>query len=340
MSAQTNGPIRREIDHLVQQGILTPSQGQKLAARYPSTPWDVVSLIRWFTILGAVTAGVGVVLLARELVSAERLGELGLALATGGLIFLGRHVAGHKGLVKTGAALELVAGFALQGVTALLALDFSTGSDNWPALVGVQTVLLTVLAYLLQNRLVLVHAGVCFFVFFGGSTGYVSGWGVYWLGMNYPLRFLVAGLGFLAVAWLHAVRLQGALAAFSRVYAHLGLLVLHLSLWFLALFGYFEKHVRFSGNAGERIGFSLLWAVISVACVALSGALGQRVLRAYGLTFLIINAYTFYFQFVVAHSAEAWFVHLLLFGGSLVAVGFYLERQFRHRQDDPQAPVL
>jgi hypothetical protein len=37
---------------------------------------------------------------------------------------------------KTGASLELMGGFALQGLTAVRAIDLSTGSANWPALVG------------------------------------------------------------------------------------------------------------------------------------------------------------------------------------------------------------
>ncbi len=103
------------------------------------------------------------------------------------------------------------------------------------------------------------------------------------------------------------------------------------SLWFFSLFGWFEEHVRWSGNTGERLLFSALWAGISILCIVLGSKLGQRVLRSYGLVFLIIDVYTFYFQFVVAHSAEAWFLHLLLTGGSLLAVGMWLERKLSGR---------
>lgn len=335
MSERLNRRIAAELDLLGRQGLLGPEQVERLAARYPTTPWDVLVLVRWLTILGGVTAGVGAVVLANEWVNALRLGEAGLVAATAGLVWLGRWLPRAKGLEKTGAALELVAGFALQGLTTLLAIDFSTGSNNWPALVGVQAALLAALAYALGNRLVLIHAGVCFFIFFGGETGYVSGWGAYWLKMTYPVRFLAAGLVFLGVAWAHATRLGGAVPAlarfqsFARVYAHLGLLVMHLALWFLAVFGYFEERVRWDDTQGERVAFSVAWAVVSVASLWLAGTLGQRVLRSYGLTFLVINLYTFYFQFVVAHSAEAWWLHLLLVGGTLVWLGFWLERQLR-----------
>ncbi|HXZ20617.1 MAG TPA: hypothetical protein VEG63_11745 [Candidatus Acidoferrales bacterium] len=331
MNGSLNRRMEAEIELLASQGILTPAQARRVAERYPATQWDVLMLVRWFTILGAVTAGAGLVILSKEYVSAMRLGEIGLAIATAGLILLGRYLERSRGLEKTGAALEMAGGFALQGLTSLLAIDFSTGSENWPALVGIQSALLAALAYALQNRLILTHASVCFFVFFGAETGYVSGWGMYWLGMTYPVRFLFAGIGFLCVAWIHAVAMRGAYQSFSRVYAHLGLLDIHLALWFLSVFGYFEKYVSWSENSGERLIFSLIWAVVSVGSFFLAAAIGQRILRSYGLTFLVINLYTFYFQFVIANSVELWWLHLLLVGGSLVGVGFVLERNLRQK---------
>ena len=43
----------------------------------------------------------------------------------------------------------------------------------------------------LANPLLLVLSAVVFFCWFGGVTGYASGWAMYWFGMNYPLRFLL-----------------------------------------------------------------------------------------------------------------------------------------------------
>ncbi|HET6844606.1 MAG TPA: hypothetical protein VFK06_23405 [Candidatus Angelobacter sp.] len=334
MSIKLNRRIAAELDLLVSQEILTTQQRQNIGERYPTAPWDILVLARWFTILGAVTAGTGTVVFAKEYVNALRLGEFGLALATAGFIFLGRYAAQKRALVKTGAALEMAGGFALQGLTFLLAIDFSSGSKNWPALIGTQTVLLAALAYLLKNRLVLTHAAVCFFIFFGGETGYLSGWGAYWMDMTYPVRYLAAGFVFLVIAWLHATQMKDEYQGFSRVYGHLGLLIINLALWFLALFGYFEQ-ATWSNNSGERIAFSALWALVSVLSLWLAGTLGQRILRSYGMTFLVINVYTFYFQFVAYHSPEAWFLHLLLIGGSLVWLGFTLERYWRQNADLP-----
>ena len=60
------------------------------------------------------------------------------------------------------------------------------------------------------------HATVLCSIWFGGETGYVSGWGMYWLGMSYPMRFVAAGAVSLVVAWLHA-RYGGPFQHFARV---------------------------------------------------------------------------------------------------------------------------
>jgi hypothetical protein len=310
-------------------GVLDAKQLQALSERYPVGRWNVVTLVRWFTVLGVLCAGAGTVILATELVNALRLGEAGLALACGLLIVFARTVR-SRSMTKTAAAMELGGGFALQGLATALAIDLSTGSDNWPALIGVHSVLLLVLAYVLNNRLVLIHATACLFIWFGGETGYISGWGAYYLGMTYPVRFLGAALVALGIAYVH-FRFIARYQHFSRVWAHFGTLIGHLSLWFLSVFGYFEEQVRWSGNEGERVAFSALWAAVSVACMVGGAKLGQAMLRGYGLVFLIINVYTFYFQFVVTRSADAWFFHLLLVGGTMVGIGFWLERKLRPR---------
>ena len=264
------------------------------------------------------------------MIDALKLIEVGLLLAFGALLLAGRWLMRTRRMPRTGAAIELAAGFALQGLTTALAIDFSTGSKNWPALVGVQTVLLVGLAYLLNNRLVLAHACATAFVWFGGETGYESGWGMYWLGMTYPVRFLAAGIIILGVAWLHAERIPR-YQAFSRVYGHAGALDLHLALWFLSVFGMYNGADSFRwDNDGERLLFTMVWAAVAGGFIFAGARLAIGLLRSYGLVFLIINIYTFYFQFVVVHSAEAWWLHLLLAGGSLVAVGFWLEKQLRH----------
>jgi hypothetical protein len=329
-----NRQIQAELESLVALKVLLPSQVRTLAERYPAGRWNLIVLVRWFSILGAVSMGAGVLLLAPRLVNVETLVEAGLAAASVGGLCLGRWLGRSREMVRTGAALELLGAAALQGFIAALAIYHSTGSKDWPALVGIGAGLSGLLAYGLRNRLILIYALVNLFVWFGGETGYVSGWGMYWLNMTYPLRFLLAGIAALGVAYLHFRWLKGPLQGFSRVWAHFGLLVTNVALWFFALFGYFsEGDIRWDGTEAERALFSLLWAGASVASIYGGIPLGLRLLRGYGLTFLIINVYTFYSQFVAAQSGGLWFLHLLLLGGSMVAGGLWLERRRRQPRE-------
>jgi hypothetical protein len=326
---QLNRAIASELQAITNLALITEDERRRITAGYPTTPWNILSLVRWFTILGAVSSGAGLLLLVRHLGAPLRLAELGLGLSFVGLLSGGLYLDRNKQLHKTGAALQLGASFALQGLSVVLAMDFSSGSKNWPALIGVDALLIALLAYAVRNRLVLIHALVNAFTYFGGETGYMSGWGAYWLGMTYPARFFAVGWVALGGAWLHARELRGALQAFSRVYLHFGLLSIQLSLWFLSVFGWFDDLDNWDGSAPTRLLFTVLWAGFSIGCIVYAGSLGQRALRAYGLTFLTINAYTFYFQFVVANSGSLWFFHMLVTGGSLIALGAWASRNLR-----------
>ena len=334
-----NRRIHAELDELVAREILTRDQAVTLKERYPTTAWDYLPLVRAFTVLGVLTAVAGMVILVREHLNWWLVSESGLGVLCAIFLGLGWWLKSHRMTPVLGEALELAGAIALQGLTVVLAIHYSTGSENWPALVGLDVLLLVLLAYLAANRLVLWYACANFFFYFGAETGYISGWGAYYLGMTYPVRYLAIGATTLLLSWLHGLVIRGRWATFSRVYAHYGLLVTNLALWFLSVFGYYEGHdgVR-SGTDAERLIFSLLWAAVAGASIFAGARIGARLLRGYGLTFLIINVYTFYFQFVVAGTGEAWFLHLLLVGGSLVWLGSYLERKHRAARQENAPP--
>jgi hypothetical protein len=330
-----NRAIHAELDDLVALNLLTPAQRLRVGERYPTGPVDLVTLARLFTVLGAVGVASGLAIflhalsrgwlvLHKWLAVEGALGVAGAALLAGGLVLRRR-----GRLLVTRVALEFLGVLALQGLVVALAMHYSTGSKNWPALVGLLTLLALACAYALCNRLVLALAGVLAFVWFGGSTGYMSGWGAWWLGMTYPARFLAAGAVYLTIAFVHARWAPARWQGFARVYAHLGMLDLHFALWFLAVFGWFTLEVRWSGTEVERLLFSAAWAAVSLGSIAAASRLGLRLLRSYGLTFLLIDVYTFYFQFVAWRTPEAWFVHLLILGGGLVAGGMFLERSLK-----------
>src|SRR5207253_4894034 len=134
---------------LAAQKLLSDDQIKRLKERYPTGRWDLVSLARWLTILGAVAAGGGVVLLGAQLKQWRTLLAASLGAVTVGLIWLARWLTRARNLSRTGAALELCASFSLQGLTVALAIHYSSGSENWPGLVGVPAALAGLRAYTL-----------------------------------------------------------------------------------------------------------------------------------------------------------------------------------------------
>lgn len=321
-----NQAIQHEIDDLVAQRILQAEQAGKIKQRYPTSPWNMLALVRSFTVLGVLSGVAGIIILLREHLNWWLFGEAGLALAVFGLLWLAHWLQHKRAMPLLAEAMQLASGMALQGLTIVLAIHHSTGSKNWPALVGIDAALLLAMAYLLSNRLLLWYSAALFFFFCGAQTGYISGWGAYYLGMTYPVRFLGIGILTLLLAWAHMEYIRGRWSNFARVYFHYGLLLINLSLWFLSLFGYYEDHnSRWEDIPSERFAFSILWLVASGIAVWASAKFNLQLLRSYAFTFMTINLYTFYFQFIVSKSSELWFLHMLLVGGSLLGLGLFVE---------------
>ena len=324
-----NNSVRSEVELLQSQDIINSDSKKKILSHYPPGKWNIIVLIRFFTLLGIISTGIGLFLIIQEFVNLYMILEIVLPIAIISLFFLGRWLEKKKDMERTGAALHLLMCFAFSGLTFTLGLHFSTGSGNWPALVGIDFVIFIILAYLLNNRLILILSCIYFFVWFGGQTGYISGWGAYFLGMNYPLRFFIAGAFSTLIGALHLYSNAPVIKRFTnfnRVYFHFGLLIINLSLWFFALFGYFENNITWSNNTGERIAFTLLWFAASGGAIFYGLRKNNGIFRSHGLVFFIINLYTFYFQFIAANSGSLWFIHTLLIGGSLIALGVYIEK--------------
>lgn len=328
--------IQRELDALLREGLLNETTYIQLRERYPTTGWDWRSLGRWFLIFGAISLMLGLAILGRALFEFT-LNKLAIVQIFSLLLTLG----GAQWLKQsrsqwawTARSLELLGGLVLIGLTFTLGVIFSTGSGNWPALLLIDLLLLLILSYALNNHLLLVLSAVVFFCWFGGFTGYASGWGAYWFGMSYPLRFLAAALAIIAIAVIHQQSEQGPLARFRgffKVWLSTGLFFAEMALWLLSLFGNFDLENRgwHLAAATEIWLFNGLWAMLNVALLALGARFMMRMLSGYGVTFLTIQIYTLFF----AHLADAVGLPLSLFiaGASALGLTFYLERRRREK---------
>lgn len=329
-----NRRMQRELDTLLREGVIGADRHAILSARYPVERWDWRSLGRWFLIFGIISAVAGVGILAHELFQFT-LKKLAVVL---GVLTAGAFAASWRlrlrNLHWAPRAAELGGGLLLIGLTFTLGYIYSTGSGNWPALLLIDLALLLPLAYALNNVLLLILTLVVFFTWFGGVTGYVSGWGAYFFGMNYPLRFAVAGAVIALFGFGHRQAETGPLAryqGFFLVWLSGGVFFAEMALWLLSLFGNFgDIHSYHRSTAAELWLFNLLWAGVNGLLLWLGGRFRLRMLRGYAITFLIIQGYTQYFW----HVAPAFGVVLGTFIAGAIAFG--LLRWFeRSRSDGP-----
>ncbi len=321
----------------MRESLLDNATHCRLSALYPLGHWDWRSLGRWFLIFGAVAAAAGAVISLRDVFvpSLWHLAVL-LALVTGGMFITGWRLRKRSWPWSCRTA-ELLGGFALIGLSFVLGMIYSTGSGNWPALLLIDLVMLLVLSYALNNILLLTLSAVVFFSWFGGVTGYSSGWNAYWFGMNYPLRFLVASTFIALVGLLHLKAELGPLAAyrsFSKVWISFGLFLTEMALWLLSIFGNFAEidGPLHEAGAGELAIFNLAWAALNLGLVLAGIRQSYRMLRGYGVTFFIIQAYTLFFTRISEHLG--WLASLMIAGGSALGLALWLEKQRRERRED------
>ena len=337
-----NYKIQSELRRLLREEVIDDATHQKLIARYPTTEWDWTSLGRWFGLFGAISLAAGIVFFAREFFefTAVKLAwGLGIVMLA---FFTGSFRMRNTRFNMTRRSLELCGAFTLIGLTFTLGYIFSTGSGNWPALLLIDLIILIPLAYVLHNVLILILSAVVFFIWFGGFTGYASGWGAYWFGMNYPLRFLGAAIIIIGISLLHRVNERNLLSGyrgFYKVWLSAGIYFAEMALWLLSLFGNFNLEASSWHNetAGELFLFNILWAAGNVALIFLGTRYLMRMLRGYGVTFLIIQGYTLYFWHVAGELGIV--LGSAIAGGSALAVVFWFEKQRKENQTNTNKGV-
>lgn len=339
--ARFNQAMQKQLHRLLREGVINETTHQQLLQRYPVTQWDWLSLGRWFGIFGAISLAAGIILFARELFefTAVKLAwVLGILMAAS---FGAAFRLGQKNYVRSKRSLELCGALLLIGLTFTLGYIYSTGSGNWPALLLIDLIILLPLAYALHNVLLLILSAVVFFVWFGGFSGYDSGWGAYWFGMNYPLRFLAAAVIIILISLLHRVSEDNLLANyrdFYKVWLSAGIYFAEMALWLLSLFGNFNMDEGWHNEtAGELLLFNILWAGGNMALVTLGTRHLIRMLRGYGVTFLIIQGYTLYFWHVAGELGIV--LGSAVAGFSALGLVFWFEKQRKEKVPAVQETV-
>jgi len=193
---------------------------------------------------------------------------------------------------------------------AYLGKTFDNGSGHYSLLFLLSVFVYGFLAWRMDSRLIWLFALVSLGSWFGTETGYQTRWSDYFLGMNYPLRFVLFGI--VLVVACFALRKRKWFLLFDDLTYVVGLLYLFLSLWLLSIFGNYGNI-----NAWWNIKqISLFyWGIISAAFAGGFLFYGLKskddIAREFGITFLIIFIYTKYFEYFWDHTNKTLFFAIL-----------------------------
>src|SRR5665213_1405409 len=170
---------------------------------------------------------------------------------------------------------------------AYLGKTFDNGSGHYSLLFLMSVFVYGFLAWRMDSRLIWLFALVSLGSWFGTETGYQTHWSYYFLGMNYPLRFVLFGL--VLVGSCAILKKQKWLDRFWELTYVVGLLYLFMSLWLLSIFGNLCSIDHWWHISQISLFY---WGIISAIVAGgflLFGLKTKDVIaREFGITFLLI----------------------------------------------------
>jgi hypothetical protein len=193
---------------------------------------------------------------------------------------------------------------------AYLGKTFDNGSGHYSLLFLVSVFVYGFLARRMGSRMIWLFALISLGSWFGTETGYQTKWALYFLGMNYPLRFVVFGL--LLVAACHVLKNRKWFAFFWEITYVVGMLYLFMSLWLFSIFGnYGSMDTWWQIKQISIFYWGIISAVVAGAFLLYGLKSKDVIAREFGITFLIIFLYTKYFEFFWDHTNKTLFFSIL-----------------------------
>lgn len=339
--------LHETIDQWEANGTVSPEVADKLRDSYTVRAFDYKMLAMysfWTAIIcgiiafGSLVADEWLIGFIENLFSSSNIGLcITFALAAAGVYYAGLSRRASRPEKVFSTETIFLAGILLTAASiGYLGKALDTGSGHFSILFLISSVVYAVLGLWFPSQLVWIFSIVSFGAWFGTETGYASGWGMYYLGMNYPLRFVLFGAILVAASFL--VKNHPRFSNFYKPTYVLGLLYLFIALWILSIFGnYGDMNEWYDTRQIELFHWGLLFALAAAGAIYYGLKQDDRTSRSFGITFLFINLYTKYFEFFwdVSHKA----VFFLILAASFWFVGTRAEKiwnlEFLHKDKTP-----
>jgi len=319
--------LEEMIAHWQHENLIPESTAERLRKSYEAKVFDWRRLAQ-YSFWIAMACGVislGALLIDKTLLNyIERLYDtpnsiisILSALSAIGLFTLGfRRKKSKPELIFSNEAFILSGVMLTANAIAYFGKSLASGDNHFSILILMAVVVYGSLAYLFQSRVIWIFTLLSFGAWFGTETGYLSKWNWYFMGLNYPLRFVIFGVALTASSFL----LKGHKKFdhfFNTTYIS-GMVYLFFSLWLLSIFGNYG--ILEDWYAVKQISL-FYWAILSALVCLTSILIGLKyhdeIAREFGITFLFINLYTRYFEYFWDNWHKAVFF-------SVLAISFWL----------------
>tara|TARA_B110000008_G_scaffold275438_1_gene312901 strand:- start:2258 stop:3325 length:1068 start_codon:yes stop_codon:yes gene_type:complete len=302
--------------------VISESESQNLKASYEVTSFDwkrVAKYSFWLAIscivisISSVLADKWLIELFKNLFNApDSIKCVGFAILSSGLYFLGiKKKNKHPNKIYSNEAIFFL-GVASTAISiAFLGKAIDTGSGHFSLLLLLASIVYGILGLWFPSKLVWLFSLLSLGSWFGAETGYASGWGAYYLGMNYPLRFVLFGLTLLTLGSYVFHKWQTRCDFLGPTKA-VGLLYLFIALWIMSIFGnYGDPEIWQRAKQIELFHWSILFALASIGAIYHGVKYDDGMTRGFGLTFIFINLYTRFFEYFWEDTHKAIFFALL-----------------------------
>ncbi len=300
--------VKDAIHHWRQQDLLDQEQTDRLIGSLEVTRFDWKRIARysfWLAIssivisVSALLADEWIIALLEQLFNAPDLAKcIVLAMLSAGLYYFAlRRQQRYPDKLYSNEAIMFLGVLTTAGAVAYFGKVIDTGSGHFSLLLLLAAMIYAGLGLWFPSKLVWIFALLSLGSWFGAETGYVSGWGAYYLGMNYPLRFVLFAL-VLLVAGSYLFRQWQARTDFLAPTRAIGLLYLFIALWILSIFGnHGDSETWMQAKQIELFHWSLLFAAAAIASIYHGIRYDDAMTRGFGITFIFINLYTRFFEY-------------------------------------------
>lgn len=197
------------------------------------------------------------------------------------------------------------------------------GSGHFSLLFLLSTIIYAALAFWFPSKLIWIFSLLSLGSWFGAETGYMSGWGAYYLGMNFPLRFVLFGGVLIGVSLLF--KRQTRFSDFAHSTYVMGLLYLFIALWIISIFGnYGDLNSWYNVKQYELLHWGILFAFVAIIAIIYGLKHDDATSRGFGITFLFLNLYTKYFEFFWVGMHKA--IFFIILAASFWWIGRHAEK--------------